>query len=116
MPIRRIQVRCSTGSYSVVCGAGVLPRAQAEIAKLGRFSSTHIVSSPKVWRALGSSLKRSLVMKGTGRAENLHLIDDAESAKNLRTIETLSRSLIRSAADRKSLLIAVGGGVIGDVA
>jgi 3-dehydroquinate synthase len=43
-------------------------------------------------------------------------MNDAESAKNLRTVEILSRSLVRSGADRKSLLVAVGGGVVGDVA
>jgi 3-dehydroquinate synthase len=43
-------------------------------------------------------------------------MNDAESAKNLRTVELLARDLVRSGADRKSLLIAVGGGVVGDVA
>jgi 3-dehydroquinate synthase len=43
-------------------------------------------------------------------------MNDAESAKNLRTVEKLSRSLVKSGADRKCLLIAVGGGVVGDVA
>ncbi len=43
-------------------------------------------------------------------------MDDAESAKNLFTMEKLSRSLIRGGIDRHSLLVAVGGGVVGDVA
>jgi 3-dehydroquinate synthase len=46
----------------------------------------------------------------------MHLMDDAESAKNLQTVEKLSRSLIRAGIDRHSLIIAVGGGVVGDVA
>ncbi|GAC1618152.1 MAG: 3-dehydroquinate synthase [Candidatus Acidiferrum sp.] len=44
------------------------------------------------------------------------MLEDAESAKNLGTVELAARSLIRSGADRKSLLVAVGGGVVGDVA
>jgi 3-dehydroquinate synthase len=43
-------------------------------------------------------------------------MNDAESAKNLRTVEKLSRSLVRGGIDRHSLIIAVGGGVVGDVA
>jgi 3-dehydroquinate synthase len=43
-------------------------------------------------------------------------MNDAESAKNLRTVESVSRSLVKSGADRKSLLVAVGGGVVGDAA
>jgi 3-dehydroquinate synthase len=45
----------------------------------------------------------------------LHLFDDAEVAKNLKTVETIARKLVRRGADRKSLLIAVGGGVVGDI-
>ncbi|MGH9675707.1 MAG: 3-dehydroquinate synthase [Candidatus Acidiferrum sp.] len=113
MKSRQILVRSSAGAYSVVCGAGVLRHAAKEIAALGRFSSVHVVSSPKVWRAVGKTVTRGLGPRGASR---LHLFNDAESAKNLRSVESLSRALTRSGADRKSLLIAVGGGVVGDVA
>jgi 3-dehydroquinate synthase len=113
MKITRIMVRSAAGPYSVVCGAGLLRHAAKEIAKLGRFSSVHIVSSAKVWPAVGKSLRRSVGVKNTSA---VHLMNDAESAKNLRTVELLARDLVRGRADRKSLLIAVGGGVVGDVA
>ena len=113
MKTKRIQVQSSAGPYSVVCGAGALQQAAREIAKLGRFSSTHVVSAPKVWRAVGKKVQSTLAMKDS-RA--LHLMDDAESAKNLRTVESVCRTLTQSGADRKSLLVAVGGGVVGDVA
>ena len=109
---KRISVKSEAGSYAVVCGRGVLGRTSAEIARLGNFSSLQVVSSPKVWRAAGKNLKAGL----RGEKFGVHLMDDAESAKNLRTVETLSRALIAAGADRKSALIAVGGGVVGDVA
>jgi 3-dehydroquinate synthase len=113
MKIKRIPVKSSAGSYSVVSGVGVLRRAAREIAVLGSFSGIHLVSSPKVWRLLGRR-----VQKGVCHSEKcaVHLMNDAESAKNLRTVETLARSLVKSGADRKSLLVAVGGGVVGDAA
>jgi len=113
MKIKRIVVRSAAGPYSVVCGAGVLRHAAKEIARLGKFSSVHIVSSAKVWRAVGKSVRRGVGVRNFGA---VHLMNDAESAKNLRTVELLARDLVRSGADRKSLLIAVGGGVVGDVA
>ena len=113
MKRKHILVRSSAGAYSIVCGAGVLRRAAKEIAALGEFSSVHVVSSPNVWRAVGKAFKQGL---GPPAASKLHLFDDAESAKNLHSVESLSRALTRSGADRKSLLIAVGGGVVGDVA
>jgi 3-dehydroquinate synthase len=113
MPIKRVFVRSSAGPYSVVCGAGVLGHAAKEIAKLGSFSSVHIVTSSKVWRAVGKSVQSGVGLKDAGA---VHLMNDAETAKNLRTVELLTRELVRSGADRKSLLVAVGGGVVGDVA
>src|SRR5437879_1050009 len=113
MKLKRISVKSSAGPYSIVSGAGVIHRAAREIASLGRFSSVHIVSSPKVWRAVGKEIQRGLrLSKGSA----VHLFDDAESAKNLRSVEQITRALCRAGADRKSLLVAVGGGVVGDVA
>jgi len=113
MKRKRISVKSSTGEYTIVCGEGVLRDAASEIRKLGKFSHIHIVSSPKVWRALGKSVKRSL---GPQNIHATHLMDDAESAKNLFTLEKLQRSLVRAGIDRHALIIAVGGGVVGDVA
>jgi 3-dehydroquinate synthase len=113
MKIKRIVVRSAAGPYSVVCGAGVVRLAAKEVARLGTFSSAHVVSSAKVWRALGKAVRRGVGIKNSG---TVHLMDDRESAKNLRTVELLARDLVRSGADRKSVLIAVGGGVVGDVA
>lgn len=101
------------GAYSVVAGAGAIRRAAREIAALGRFSSVHILSSPKVWRAVGKIVRRGLRLSNRNA---VHLFNDAESAKHLGTVERIARSLCRSGVDRKSLIIAVGGGVVGDVA
>jgi len=83
-----------------------------EIAELGEFSSIHILTSPKVWRAVGPQARRGLPRQD---AVQVHLFDDAESAKSLRTVEAVARKLVRARADRRSLLMAVGGGVVGDV-
>jgi len=114
MPAKKklISVHSSAREYTVVFGSGILRRAAKEILALGKFSSVHVVSSPKVWRAVGKSVRRGLALVNI-RA--VHFINDDEAAKNLRTVEQLARSLSRSGADRHCLLIAVGGGVVGDV-
>src|ERR1700719_135760 len=108
-----IRVRSAAGGYAVLCGAGILRDAEGEIAKLGEFSSVHVLTSPKVWRAAGKAVKPAIPRDAL---KNVHLFDDAETKKNMRTVEALCRKLTRSGADRKSLIIAVGGGVVGDVA
>ena len=107
-----IPVRAGSGDYFVVCRGGALAHAEEEIARLGKFSSIHILTSPKVWRALGKRIRRGLPARF---ATHRHLFDDAESAKNLATVEAISRMLVRAGADRRALLIAIGGGVVGDV-
>lgn len=113
MKLTRIRVPSSAGPYSVVAGAGVVSRAAKEMAALGHFSSVHVVSSPKVWRTVGKTVQRGLQFSNR---DGVHLFNDAESAKHLGSVEQIARSLCRSGADRKTLLIAVGGGVVGDVA
>ncbi len=113
MKKKRILVNSSAGTYAIVCGPGILRQAAGEIQKLGKFSRIHLVSSPRVWRAVGKSVLKGLRPAG---AHSKHLMDDAESAKNLFTVEKLCRSLVRAGIDRHSLVIALGGGVVGDVA
>jgi 3-dehydroquinate synthase len=112
MKPKRISVKSSTGQYTIACGTGVLRSAAKDIAALGKFSRVHIISSPKVWRATGKNVLRDL---GAKSATCVHLMNDDETRKDLRTVESLCRALVRSGADRKSLIVAVGGGVVGDV-
>jgi 3-dehydroquinate synthase len=108
----RIAVRSHAGKYSIVCGTGALKRAGKEIASLGSFSSVHIITAPKVWKAMAKLVPSDLVAKKSA----IHLMSDAETHKDMRNVETLCRSLVRGGADRKSLIVAIGGGVTGDVA
>ena len=113
MEPHRIRVRVAGASYEIVCAPGALARAAGEIRSLGEFTNSYVLSSPRVWRAVGSRVRRGL--GGSGR-NHVVLFDDREAAKKLCTVESLSRALTRAGADRRSLLVAVGGGVVGDVA
>jgi 3-dehydroquinate synthase len=110
---KRIAVSSSAGAYSVVCGFGAVRRASAEVATVGKFSSVHVVTSRRVWNGVGKRVLRGLGGRG---AALVHFVDDAERKKDLRTVEIASRGLVSSGADRRCLVVAVGGGVIGDVA
>jgi 3-dehydroquinate synthase len=109
---KAIAVRAATGKYAVVCGGGVIAKAQQEIARLGKFSSVHILSSPPVWHVLEKKIRQGIPAR---LAPFVHLFDDAESEKNLQSVEGLAQSLVAAGADRHALIVAVGGGVVGDV-
>ena len=77
-------------------------------------SRVFVVTSPNVRRHWGESLETSL--------RQAHLpfevleMHDGEPAKRLNTVEQLAEQLVDARADRKSLLLAFGGGVVGDSA
>jgi 3-dehydroquinate synthase len=113
MAMKRILVRSSAGMYPVVCGSSGGGALARQIASLGKFTSVQILTSPRVWGFLGKRLLREL---RTDAGVRIHLFADGEGAKTLKSVERLARSLARAHADRRVLLIAVGGGVVGDVA
>jgi 3-dehydroquinate synthase len=110
---KRISVKSAAGKYAVLCGAGALAGLSREIGKLGKFSSLQVVTSQKVWSAVGKKVLRGL---GGNRAARVHIFNDAETAKNLQSVESIARNLVQAGADRSAVVIAVGGGVVGDVA
>jgi len=90
----------------------VLGRLAAELRRIGTFSSVQVLTSPRVWTAVGKQVVRGL----GGTPAQVQKFDDAETAKNLANFALIMRKLVKAGADRRSVLVAVGGGVVGDVA
>jgi 3-dehydroquinate synthase len=115
--LRKIIVNAPSKRYTAYCGEGALAQLPSAIHAIGRRGGSatrpvFFLSSPKVWKLVGKLILR---IAKFNRAKVI-LFDDSESAKNLSTVERISRDLVRSGADRNAILIAVGGGVVGDVA
>ncbi len=109
---KTIRVRSASGAYEVYCGPGGLERLPRVIESVGDKDAVFVVSSPRVWRHWGKRIEKIL---GSSRRATI-LMDDRETAKNLSTVERACRELVRAGADRRALLVAMGGGVVGDVA
>jgi 3-dehydroquinate synthase len=107
-----ISVRAANGNYEVLCGKGALRELPAVASRIGEGGAIFVISSKKVWRHWGALIEKLL---GGARRATI-LLDDAETAKNLSTVEKTCRDLVRAGADRRAVAVAVGGGVVGDVA
>jgi 3-dehydroquinate synthase len=93
---------------------GLLARAGTLLADLlPQASKIFVVTAAPVRRRWGKELLRSLT--SAGFKPHVIQMPDGETAKKLQTIETLAERLVRLGADRKAVLIAFGGGVVGDV-
>ena len=110
--MKKIKVQAANGAYDVLCGRGALAQLPRVVARVAKEGDVFVVSSPRVWRHWGVRIEKIL---GTRRRATI-LMDDGEAAKNLSTVERTCRQLVRAGADRRALLVAVGGGVVGDVA
>src|SRR6204780_4359708 len=105
VPPRPYQARIENGS---------LARAGALLAELlPQSSKLFVVTAPPVRRRWGAKLLASLT--SAGFKPQVLQIPDGEPVKKLATIETMAERLVRLGADRKAVLIALGGGVVGDV-
>jgi 3-dehydroquinate synthase len=110
--MKKISVRAANGKYDVLCGRGVLRELPRVASRIRQDGAVFVISSPRVWRHWGARVERLL----GGVLRVTIMIDDAETAKNLSTVERACRDLVRAGADRRALIVAVGGGVVGDVA
>jgi len=75
-------------------------------------SSVFVIVSPTVRGHWGVQLEKSLQQ---AKLKYLLLeVNDGEPSKNLTTLERLAEKIVNAGADRKSLMVAFGGGVVGD--
>src|ERR1700730_697489 len=109
--MKKIKVQSTNGTYEILYGRGAASQSAKAVAGLGRPGAIFLTSSPRVWKYLGARMDK--IFNGVHRATLL--FDDREAAKNLSTVEHTCRQMVRAGADRRALLVAIGGGVVGDV-
>ena len=95
-------------------GEGLIADAGALLARCGFDAAPIVVTNNTVLQLHGAALLRSL-QKSFGPTEVIR-IGDGERFKNHATLLRIYRKLFRAHADRRSWILAFGGGVVGDIA
>lgn len=108
-----IPVATPSRSYEVLIGSGLLSRAGDCLGKILENKRVFVITVPPVRRRWAKVLLKSLVASGI-ETEILEM-PDGERSKRLTTLEKLAEKLVQHGADRGVTLIALGGGVVGDV-
>jgi 3-dehydroquinate synthase len=101
-------------SYDVHVAAGLLSRAGELTCALGDLGNIFIITNPTVDAIYGDALRASLAA-AAGRAETI-AIPDGEQYKTLDTLRTIYDRVLAQGAERRTVIVALGGGVVGDVA
>ena len=113
-----VRVELGARSYEVRVGAGLIEGAAAMIAGLaveaGAAATVTVVTNPGLRTLYAQPVADGLT--GLGCQASVIEIPDGERFKTLATVETVYDALLGHGGDRSALVVAVGGGVVGDVA
>lgn len=112
--MKQITVKLKEHSYPIAVGAGLLPLLPEFLARLGLGTDTVVITNPLVNRLHGRSLSSPLLKKGF--TVRIFEVEDSERAKSAGTAFELAGKIADYAADKKPVIIALGGGVTGDLA
>ncbi len=112
--MRTVKVNLENRSYQVVVGAGILGQAGSWLKEVGAVDRLVIITNPVVQGLYGDGLRESL--SADGFRVDVLTVADGEEQKSLDVAGRLYNELTAVYAERATPVLALGGGVIGDLA
>lgn len=112
--MHEVSVDLAERSYQVLIENGLLAHAGQHILATGHSGKIAIISDSTVAPLHAATLQASL--ETAGLHSTLHVYPAGEASKSLGVAEQLCSALAAAGHDRKSMVIALGGGVVGDLA
>lgn len=111
--MEKVRVKLGERSYDICIGYNIL-RKIGKILRSFNFSpKIGVISNPTVFSLYGKEVSNSITRAGFNLLKVI--IPDGEEYKNLQSLEHIYNELLKHKLDRSSALIALGGGVIGDI-
>lgn len=104
----------SSKTYHIHIGSGLLQSIGSEAAKLNGVSRVCIVSDSNVFSLYAGTVKKSLQTSGFSVCQ--FVFPAGEASKNAQTYLALLATLAEQQLTRSDLIVALGGGVVGDLA
>jgi 3-dehydroquinate synthase len=112
--MKSLKLELGERSYDILIGSGLLDRAAELLTNAVPAKNYIVITNPTVEKLYGNKLKENLSNRGF--IVNLLTIPDGEEYKSLDTAGRLYEELTGCFAERDTPLLALGGGVIGDLA
>jgi 3-dehydroquinate synthase len=109
-----VEVALGERAYDIVIGRGVLQSLGARVAALRPGARAAVVTDRTVARHWLAQTESSLAEAGI--AASRVIVDEGEGSKTYAGLEQVSEALIAAKIERNDLVIALGGGVVGDLA
>jgi 3-dehydroquinate synthase len=112
--MQKIRVELGERSYNILIDRNILCGLGEELERFAFGRRIAIVSNPTVFGLYGSVVSGSLSAAGFEPFEII--VPDGEEFKNMESVGRIYEALLQTRLDRKSAVIALGGGVVGDIA
>jgi 3-dehydroquinate synthase len=109
-----VKVSLAERSYDIIVGAGLLDSLGRRLHALGFSGKVGVVTDATVAKVYGARAMRAI--KAAGLEGRLIVVPAGERSKSLRWVTRLLDELVKERFERGSALVALGGGVIGDLA
>ena len=107
------EVETTGGNYPVWVGWGILDDIGKKTKEYLSPSCVYIITDESI---LEHARKVQISMEKSGIASHVYIVPPGESSKTLETVQQIYSWLAGRKAERRHLIVAVGGGVIGDMA
>lgn len=109
-----LTITTPAGSYDILVGAGLLATLPEELTKLDLRGRVWLVADAATYERFGVSLIDQL--RATGLQAESYAVPSGEQSKSMAMAETLYTWLIGGGVERRDVVLALGGGVVGDLA
>jgi len=111
--MKQIKVEIPNELYTVYVGNGILNQFADTLKQYKMYQQIVVISSKNIFDLYGESL-----LSGFEKQKEIRilLVPDGEKAKSLKQVEALYTSMLEKQIERGALVIALGGGVVGDLA
>jgi 3-dehydroquinate synthase len=113
-PVRTVHVPLGNRSYAIKIAPGLLAQLGRECARLKLGTRCAIITDINVGKYFAKSVFNSLARAGVFPA--LIVVPAGEPAKSLKSVQSCYDQLAAQRLERKSFIVALGGGVVGDLA
>lgn len=101
-------------SYDVHVSNGAMDSVGFFVSRARQGSRVALITDSNVYPLYGERVRRSL--EDASISVSVHVFEAGEQSKSLSTVEKLAEEMVAAGHDRSSMVLALGGGVVGDMA
>jgi len=113
-PIQTVRVNLAERSYDIEIGSGNLGQVGPVLSRLGKVSHAVVITDQNVQEPHAMRAAESLT--GESAEVDVVAVEPGEPTKSIDVAAGLWQGLLELGADRQTVVLAVGGGVVGDLA